>query len=68
MAPGVPPTKYKEPSDLVAVNAFRVWAGRLPGATMFGDFGSNENPVKRLFKMIPVSGITHELPNPWKTD
>ena len=39
-----------------------------PGAMMLGDAGSSENPVKRLFKMIPVSGITHELPKPWNTD
>ena len=67
-APGVPPTRYKEPSGWTAVNAFKVCAGRLPGAMMFGDCGSSENPVNRLFSRIPVSGIIQELPKPWNTD
>ena len=67
-APGVPPTICKVPSGFTAVNAFNVCAGRLPGAMTFGELGSKENPVNRLLRRIPVSGMIHELPKPWKTD
>ena len=67
-APGVPPTVFKVPSGLTTVKAFKVCAGRLPGAMMLGEAGSKENPVKRLLRRIPVSGMIHELPKPWKTD
>jgi hypothetical protein len=66
-APGVPPTIFKVPSGFITVNAFNVCAGRLPGAMMLGEAGSKENPVKRLFRRIPVSGIIQELPKPWNT-